>query len=229
MSLNVEEILSTKLSSKKYEFAGYEITKSDGFIPLNTIVYSLAIGFGSSPETFKDDLKFIYEKHPDFSPFPTHIGAYDVGNVEELLSIPTMKAVHRSNALHSEQITEFYHPVKIGTKIQTKSEVVDVDDRGHGAQITIRLDYIDVEDSSLIYASVFEKIFCVGHGGFGHKGKLAQLLPKMSKTEPNCTLEAFTSYSQAALYRLVGDDNPLHIDPDAAKVGKFERPILHGM
>ena len=52
---------------------------------------------------------------------------------------------------------------------------------------------------------------------------------KLPETAPELTCDLPTAPNQAILYRLSGDENPLHVDPERAKVAGFPKPILHGL
>lgn len=53
-------------------------------------------------------------------------------------------------------------------------------------------------------------------------------LPSLPKRNPDLLLQAKSYPSQAILYRLTGDTNPLHIDPNFAAIQKLPKPIIHG-
>ena len=71
-------------------------------------------------------------------------------------------------------------------------------------------------------------IFARGEGGFGGEGgpKAGNQAPDRA---PDYQAESTTMPQQALLYRLNGDKNPLHADPEFAKMGGFDTPILHGL
>jgi len=73
-------------------------------------------------------------------------------------------------------------------------------------------------------------IFYRGGGGFGgDSGPKAEKIVPPEGTKPDFSVSHEIPKSQAALYRLCGDYNPLHIDPEFAALGGFNTPILHGL
>jgi acyl dehydratase len=71
-----------------------------------------------------------------------------------------------------------------------------------------------------------------GAGGFGGVPPPKERPPveKPKDTPPMFSVEEATSPEQALLYRLSGDRNPLHADPEFARAVGFQQgPILHGL
>jgi acyl dehydratase len=70
-------------------------------------------------------------------------------------------------------------------------------------------------------------------GGFGGPRPPKQEVPKLAEGQserPTFSSEQATRPEQALLYRLTGDLNPLHADPEFARAAGFEQgPILHGL
>jgi acyl dehydratase len=65
-----------------------------------------------------------------------------------------------------------------------------------------------------------------GQGGSSEPQPKPRPLPDRPADE---VITLTTAANQAMIYRLSGDYNPLHIDPEVAKTGGFDRPILHGL
>jgi acyl dehydratase len=70
--------------------------------------------------------------------------------------------------------------------------------------------------------------FIRGEGGFGGEPGPAPGNEPPDR-EPDLVVESPTLPQQALIYRLSGDRNPLHVDPQMAAMGGFDRPILHGL
>ena len=75
--------------------------------------------------------------------------------------------------------------------------------------------------------------FAVGSGNFGGPRDSSKMFKvhtkKLNDRKPDITVEEKTGVDQAALYRLNGDFNPLHIDPSFSQILGFDKPILHGL
>lgn len=80
-----------------------------------------------------------------------------------------------------------------------------------------------------LLARVTTHLFVRGIGGFGERGKVKNNYPEPPARAADATRALTTTTNQAFLYRLNGDFNPLHVDPQMSAMGGFDVPILHGL
>ncbi|XP_029475979.1 peroxisomal multifunctional enzyme type 2 [Rhinatrema bivittatum] len=193
---------------------------------LHTILYALGVGMTTKDP---DHLKFLYEGSEDFCCLPTFgtVVSMSVLMSGTLASVPGL-SFDFTRLLHGEQYLELYKPLPTTGQITSEATVADVIDKGSGAVII--LDVHAYCGKELLCYNQFT-VFVVGAGGFGGKriSNKAKVTISPPTRPPDAVMNDATSVDQAALYRLSGDWNPLHIDPNFAALGGFQVPILHGL
>ncbi|XP_005376607.1 PREDICTED: peroxisomal multifunctional enzyme type 2 [Chinchilla lanigera] len=209
-------------SAVGYQFPSFTFAYTE----LDTIMY--ALGVGASMKDTKD-LKFLYEGSSDFSCLPTFgvivtQKSMTGGGLAEIPELP----INFAKVLHGEQYLQLYKPFPRTGKLKCEAVIADILDKGSG--LVVVLDAYAYSGKELICYNQIS-LFVVGSGGFGGKRtseklKVATATPSRP---PDAVITDNTSLNQAALYRLSGDWNPLHIDPNFASLAGFEKPILHGL
>ncbi len=186
----------------------------------DVVLYHLGIGARA------DELKYVYE---NFKQGLQVIPAFSV--IPSLEAMQQMKADLGANPmmiLHGEQGIFMKKPIPKEGKFITTPEVSAIYDKGKGALVAINTRTTDANGDHLF--DNYISLFCRGEGGFGgDRGPRAPSWDPPEGKGPDYTDTYPTSPDQAALYRLSGDYNPLHIDPEFAKMGGFDSPILHGL
>jgi 3-hydroxyacyl-CoA dehydrogenase/3a,7a,12a-trihydroxy-5b-cholest-24-enoyl-CoA hydratase/multifunctional beta-oxidation protein/peroxisomal enoyl-CoA hydratase 2 len=150
-----------------------------------------------------------------------------------LIESPHVPPFNPFGILHAEQKLTMIQPkLQVGTKYGHYLKLVDCTDKGKNAFVQYKVDtYSIAKDGKRELAFSNENtLFIKGLGGFKFPGKgLIKPMLEVPQRDPDFKFEACTFPSQALLYRLSGDANPLHIDPGVAAGQNFERPILHGL
>ncbi|MEE1738502.1 MaoC/PaaZ C-terminal domain-containing protein [Streptomyces sp. BE147] len=185
-------------------------------------LYHLGLGAGS-PATDPDELRYTLESRLQVLPsFATVAGAGT--GMAGGLSSPGVD-VDLAAVLHGGQTVRVHRPIPVrGRAVQT-SKVAAVYDKGKAAVLVLRTEASD--DDGPLWTND-SQIFVRGEGGFGgERGPSARPVPP--ERAPDHTVERAIREDQALLYRLSGDWNPLHADPEFAKLAGFDRPILHGL
>ncbi|MET7731457.1 MaoC/PaaZ C-terminal domain-containing protein [Streptomyces sp. NPDC005402] len=198
-------------------------------------LYHLGIGAGV-PATDPDELRYTLESRLHVLPsFATVAGSGSPGVISGL-SMPGVD-VDLAKVLHGGQSLVIHRPLPAQGTATATHRIAAVYDKGKAAVLVMRTEVADADGPLWTNDA---QIFVRGEGGWGgDRGPSALPHSRLrssggTPTEPptgapDRTVERAVREDQALLYRLSGDWNPLHADPEFAKVAGFERPILHGL
>ncbi|MDX2727819.1 MULTISPECIES: MaoC/PaaZ C-terminal domain-containing protein [Streptomyces] len=185
-------------------------------------LYHLGLGAGA-PATDPAELRYTLESRLHVLPSFATVAGAGAGVVGGLTS-PGID-VDLAAVLHGGQTVRVHRPIPAeGRAVQT-SKVAAVYDKGKAAVLVLRTEAAD--DEGPLWTNDAE-IFVRGEGGFGGERGPSGLHADLAAV-PNHTVERPVRENQALLYRLSGDRNPLHADPEFARKAGFDRPILHGL
>lgn len=189
-----------------------------GWSQKDTMLY--ALGVGAKPA---GELEYVYEgKGPKVLPTYGVIPAFGA-----MTAVVTKVDINPMMILHGEQRIKLHREIPANAKASTEGEIVEVWDKGKAAVINVEA--VTSDSDGPIFTNTFG-IFVRGAGDFGgERGPDTKSINLPPDREPDHTWEDVTRPEQAAIYRLSGDWNPLHIDPDFAKMAGFEEPFIHGL
>ncbi|MGW6686666.1 MaoC/PaaZ C-terminal domain-containing protein [Streptomyces sp. NPDC054961] len=185
-------------------------------------LYHLGLGAGI-PATDPDELRYTLESKLHVLPsFATVAGAgmAMMGG----LAAPGIE-VNLAAVLHGGQSIELHRPIPVQGQAHSTARVAAVYDKGKAAVIVLRTEVADA-DGPLWTSDA--QIFVRGEGGFGGD-RGPSVNTELPDRAPDRIEERTIREEQALLYRLSGDWNPLHADPEFAKMAGFDQPILHGL
>lgn len=190
----------------------------------DTILYALGIGYGDRPAD-PSHLQFLLEDRLAAAPSMVNILAHP----GLWVSRPELRLDWRK-LLHGEQAFEIFRPIAPTGHVRGEYEVVAVEDRGveKGAVLHLvkHLSDLTTGDRLATVNSLYMLRGDGGHGGFGVLGPSPDPVPNR---EPDRTIDVSTLPQAALIYRLSGDYNPIHADPEIAAKAGFAAPILHGL
>lgn len=191
----------------------------------DSIVYALGLGYGLDPLDARQ-LRFVDETKLLAVPTMANVLAYPGFWMRDLDT-----GIDWVRVVHGEQAMRLHRPLPTEGRMIGHSRIVGLIDKGEGRGALIYIERV-VSDAATgePVATLMQTTFCRGDGGFGGGDDAPPRQPHpVPDRTPDLTLSLPTHAQMALIYRLSGDFNPLHSDPEVARRAGYERPILHGL
>lgn len=196
----------------------------------DVMLYALGVGMGRDPLDPRE-LKFCYEKDLKVVPTAATVLASNAGQGKRR---PTKDGHRRSEinevlVVHGEQKLELHRPLPPAANFFASTRTSAVADKGKEKGAVVYHETVWTDEKGEKVATLTAGIFARGDGGFGGPSEGGLETHQIPSRAPDKSVSFETREDQALLYRLNGDRNPLHCDPDFAKAAGFDKPILHGL
>ena len=214
MPIKYEELMAMKNLGQKYSYGDREV-----------MLYAYGIGMGADP---MDEMELAFVNEAAAAPRPlkvvptfTSVAAWGAG--------PGEMNLNRVMVVDGERDITFHKPLSTAAHITADSSVLAVFDKGKDKGAVIRHQTVLMNSDGEPLATLVASRFARGDGGFGGPSEGQPEPHAVPSRTPDRMIDISTRPDQALIYRLCGDRNPLHSDPEFARRAGFPRPILHGM
>ncbi|MFD4637948.1 MaoC/PaaZ C-terminal domain-containing protein [Lentzea sp. NPDC058436] len=183
----------------------------------DVLLYHLALG--------ATELRYVYEQGLRVLPTFGVVAPRFHETAAPVVSFPGVD-IDLARVLHGTQEITVHAPLPASGEAVLRTRIADVWDKGKAAVIVQEATAFSADGNALY--TTRSSIFARGEGGFGgDRGPSGKV--EVPAREPDFMIETATLPQQAYLYRLCGDRNPLHADPEFAVRAGFDAPILHGL
>ena len=213
MPINLDIALGAELEPVEFSWVSSDVQ-----------LYSLALGAGSDPMDSRE-LRYLTDGTPQVLPTFSSVAASFHATEAPTVSFPGIE-IELSRVLHASEAVTVPAPLPASGAGRAVTRITEIWDKGKAAVIFNETTVADSSGKTLW--TVKRSIFARGEGGFG-----GERGPSTSAETPeraaDFEIDIPVLPQQALLYRLCGDRNPLHSDPEFAAAAGFPRPILHGL
>ncbi len=197
-------------------------------------LYALAVGAN------KEDLNYYYEKNMKAIPTFGVIPYWNAVNITPQRPTPYPASLLVSEALqrelgalpgvlHMEHELIMHKPIDpIKGSLVFEDTITNIYDRGKDKGIIVKTQLpVYDEAGNLICTNNSSTVFFAG-GGFGGE-KPPKSTVVIPECEPDYVVSDYISEIQNVLYRLTGDTNHIHVNPEVAKEAGFKAPFMQGL
>lgn len=213
MPIDPKVALGAELPSKEFSWTASDVQ-----------LYHLGIGAGHR-WTEPAELRYLDDREPQVLPTFATVAHTLRDTDPPKVKFPGVD-IDLAKVVHGSQEVQVHRPLPASGKATRTGRISELWDKGSNAVIVQEFT-VTGSDGEALWTER-SSIFARGEGGFGgERGPSSKA--ELPDRDPDFDVTTATLPQQALLYRLCGDRNPLHSDPEFAKGAGFPAPILHGL